>query len=96
MNKIIKIEIAFAKSDKDQCILTIEIEEGSTIAAVIQAADIIAMYPEIDLAKHKVGIFGKHRVLSDTVKEGDRVEIYRPLTIDPKEARRAKARKNKN
>ena len=51
------------------------------------------MYPEINLNENKVGIFSKQRELQDVVQAGDRIEIYRPLLIDPKAARRLRAKK---
>jgi putative ubiquitin-RnfH superfamily antitoxin RatB of RatAB toxin-antitoxin module len=61
----------------------------------IEGAGILTVFPEIDLEVNPVGIFSKARKLTDGVKEGDRVEIYRQLTIDPKEARRKRVRKVK-
>lgn len=92
MNNIIKVEIAYAHA-REQCLLTVEVEKGSTIEIAIQRSGILTLFPEIDLTKQKVGIFSKPRLLTDSVAAGDRIEIYRPLSIDPKEARRAKAKK---
>ncbi|MCL5272691.1 MAG: RnfH family protein [Gammaproteobacteria bacterium] len=93
MNKI-NIEVAYAKADT-QRIIKLEVACGTTIEAAIQQSGILAFYPEIDLAQQKVGIFSQKRELTDLVQAGERIEIYRPLIIDPKEARRAKAKKNK-
>ena len=57
----------------------------------IDRSGILDIFPEIDLGKQKVGIFSQARGLMDIVKEGDRIEIYRLLVIDPKEARRKRA-----
>lgn len=91
MNKILKIEVAYA-NPSEQRIVNVEVEEGSTIEAAISRSGILAVFPEIDLSKQKVGVFSKPRELTDLVNDGDRIEIYRPLIIDPKEARRAKAK----
>lgn len=91
MNKKIKVEVAYA-SINCQRILCVNVEGGLTIEAVIKISGILKIFPEIDLNKQSVGIFGKSRKLADTVNAGDRIEIYRPLIIDPKEARRAKAK----
>lgn len=88
---MINIEIAYATPQK-QVILTVTVEEGATVELAILSSGILTQFPEIDLTQQKVGIFGKRCALSDTVKNGDRIEIYRPLQIDPKEARRAKGR----
>lgn len=90
MNKTIHVKVAYATSHQ-QHIISMEIEAGNTIETAIQRSGILALFPEIDLAKQKVGVFSKPRKLSNLVAEGDRIEIYRPLTVDPKEARRKKA-----
>lgn len=90
-NKRITVEVAYA-APKCQRIVSVEIEADSTIEAAIQRSGILTLFPEVDLSRHKVGVFSRSRQLSDGVKDGDRIEIYRPLLIDPKEARRAKAR----
>jgi putative ubiquitin-RnfH superfamily antitoxin RatB of RatAB toxin-antitoxin module len=94
LSKLIRVEVAYARPDS-QRIVTLEVEAGSTIEKVIQHSGILKLFPEIDLARQKVGIFSKPRDLSDLVNDGDRIEIYRPLIIDPKEARRARARKKR-
>lgn len=90
-NKI-HVEVAYATPLRQE-VLTIEVPLDSTIAAAIQQSGICLLFPEINLMTQPVGIFGKRCTLSDRVYEGDRIEIYRPLIIDPKEARRVKAKK---
>ena len=92
-NNLIHIEVAYAREDK-QKIIALEMAEGSTVEMAIHASGILAIFPEIDLKHQEVGVFSRRRSLSDLVNQGDRIEIYRPLTIDPKEARRAKAKKS--
>lgn len=87
-----KIEVAYAKPEK-QVIIPLEVEEPCSIEQAISRSNILAQFPEIDLAKNKVGIFGKAAKLADSLRENDRVEIYRPLIADPKESRRARAAK---
>jgi putative ubiquitin-RnfH superfamily antitoxin RatB of RatAB toxin-antitoxin module len=88
--KQITVEVAYASVDRQE-LLTLQVEEGAQIETVIDRSGILEIFPEIDLMKQKVGIFSKIKKLTDTVQEGDRVEIYRPLLIDPKEARRKRA-----
>jgi putative ubiquitin-RnfH superfamily antitoxin RatB of RatAB toxin-antitoxin module len=92
MSDLIRVEVAYA-SVSEQTIVVVMLKVGSTIEMAILQSGILDLFPEIDLACQKVGVFSKVRELSDVVNEGDRVEIYRPLVIDPKEARRAKAKK---
>jgi putative ubiquitin-RnfH superfamily antitoxin RatB of RatAB toxin-antitoxin module len=92
MSKLLSIEVAYALPDR-QWLLKVEVEPGTTIESAITQSGIRELVPGIKI--QNVGVFGKRRLLSDVVVEGDRIEIYRPLLIDPKEARRAKAKKLK-
>ena len=91
MNKMLQIEVAYA-SLTNQCIIKLEMEAESTIEMAIKRSGMLMKFPGIDLAKQKIGVFSKPRKLTDKVHDGDRIEIYRPLIIEPKEARRIKAR----
>jgi len=88
----IKIEVAYAKPS-EQVILTLDISDGSTIETAIIESGVLQLFPEIDLSINKVGIFGKLCKLDQVLRAGDRVEIYRPLLVDPKEMRRNRAAK---
>ena len=90
--KKMRIEVAYAKPS-EQVILTLDIADGSTMEAAIIASGILQRFPEIDLANNKVGIFGRLCKLDQLLRAGDRVEIYRPLLVDPKEMRRTRAAK---
>ncbi len=94
VNSMIKIEVCYALPNHQQ-IIALEVEQGTTILEAIQQSGVLTQFPDIDLTKQKVGVFSKARALTDRVEQGDRIEIYRPLTIDPKEARRAKAKKKR-
>lgn len=86
------VEVAYAQPDRQQ-IITVKLEQGTTIETAIDRSGIVELFPEIDLNKQKVGIFSKLKKLTDVVKDGDRIEIYRELIINPKEARRKRAKK---
>jgi putative ubiquitin-RnfH superfamily antitoxin RatB of RatAB toxin-antitoxin module len=64
---------------------------GATVGEAIGAAGVLGRRPEIAATSPEVGIWGRSCALTQRVEDGDRVEIYRPLTIDPKEARRVRA-----
>lgn len=89
----IPIEVIYG-TEKTYKLIALEVPTNTTLEAAIQQSGILALFPEIDLQKQKIGVFSKQKQLSDTVNAGDRIEIYRPLTIDPMDARRAKAKKN--
>lgn len=63
--------------------IRIDLPEGATIRDALERSSLLARFPEIDLRYQKVGIFGKVTPLETTLSEGDRVEIYRPITADP-------------
>ncbi len=92
-NKTVTVEVVYA-GEYVQKLIVVAVEEGASIEAVIEQSGILVLFPEIDLTRQKVGVFSHPRLLTDTIKAGDRIEIYRPLKIDPMEARRAKAKKN--
>ena len=91
-NNKIQVEVAYAKRD-EQVIISLDVDAGTTLEQAIQQSGILELYPEIDLAKNKTGIFGKIAKADTELREMDRVEIYRPLIADPKESRRKRAEK---
>ena len=91
---ILQIEVTYAKPDR-QDVVRLRVPEGSTIQHAIEASGLTQRYPEIDLAKVKVGIYGKLSRMDTVVRERDRVEIYRPLIADPKEVRKQRAAEGK-
>jgi putative ubiquitin-RnfH superfamily antitoxin RatB of RatAB toxin-antitoxin module len=84
-----QVGVAYAEPHQ-QVWLQLEVPEGSTLAEAIERSGILTRCPQIDLKKNKVGIFGKIAKLSTPLNEGDRVEIYRPITVDPKTVPRRK------
>lgn len=86
------VQICYAQPDR-QWLLSHEVNAGSTIQQVIEESGIIADAPEIDISVMRVGIYGKTKTLNTVVREHDRIEIYRGLIADPKDARRRRATK---
>jgi putative ubiquitin-RnfH superfamily antitoxin RatB of RatAB toxin-antitoxin module len=91
---MIPVEVAFALPE-EQVILDVEVPDGSTVEQAIKESGILEHYPQIELGKNKVGIFGKLAKLDSPVHPRDRVEIYRPLIADPKEVRKKRAAEGK-
>ncbi|MFZ4703205.1 MAG: RnfH family protein [Candidatus Methylumidiphilus sp.] len=81
------VGVCYAEADR-QVWLRLETPDGSSVEQAIRHSGILRQFPEIDLGRHKVGVFGKLVKLDAPVKEGDRIEIYRPITADPKTVRR--------
>jgi uncharacterized protein len=74
-------------------VVRLELEEGATVADALAASGMFAAASEIDAAGLDVGIWGRRALPADRLHDRDRVEIYRPLTADPKTARRKRAGK---
>ena len=89
----INIEVIYAKKN-EQKLFNLRVNNHTNVETAIRQSGILRHYPEIDLAINKVGIFSKSCKLDDSLYDNDRIEIYRPLIIDPKEARKQRANKN--
>lgn len=94
MAEKISVEVAYALPHK-QKIISLEVEDGTTLLDAVRQSGIEREFPELDLQEAKYGVFGKatRTPETDILKAGDRVEIYRPLLIDPKQARANRAAK---
>ena len=87
-------EVAYALKDK-QVILTVDSDKELTVMEAVNQSGILETFPELKEQKLKVGVFGKLAKETDVLYPGDRVEIYRPLIADPKEARKKRAAEGK-
>jgi uncharacterized protein len=88
--KRLEIEVVYATPER-QTRYAMRVAQGATVADAIHASGVLEAYPEIDLARSRVGIHGNLARPDQSLRDGDRVEIYRPLSADPKAARRARA-----
>lgn len=88
------IEVVYL-SPTTQTIVPLLISEGTSLGDAITLSGLFEKFPELDLQRHETGIFGKIMPLHTVLKAGDRVEIYRPLLIDPKQKRQAILRAKK-
>lgn len=97
--ELITVEVAYALPHRQQ-LIELQVLQGTTAFEAVQQSGIVEQFPEIDLESAKMGIFGqalgtkglklpKEHVLAMK----DRVEIYRPLIVDPKEVRKRRAEK---
>jgi putative ubiquitin-RnfH superfamily antitoxin RatB of RatAB toxin-antitoxin module len=90
----IKVEVVYALSH-EQALRKLEVAPNTTIADAITLSGLLEKYPEIDLTKNKLGLFGKLSKADTVLRDKDRVEIYRPLIADPKEVRKKRAEEGK-
>ena len=86
--RVLRIEVVYALPGR-QTLRRISLNEGSTVADALRASGLPAEFPEIDALR--AGIFGRPAPRDTVLNDRDRVEIYRSLKADPKEARRARA-----
>ena len=93
VEEFISIEVAYALPEL-QTIIALTLPKGTTVQQAIVASKVLELYPDINKTELNVGIFGSACKLENLLKTGDRVEIYRPLHHDPKEARRQRALKS--
>lgn len=94
-SEMIQVEVVYALPH-EQRVLKLVVEQSATVEEIIRTSGILQMYPEIDLAVNKVGIFSRNVKLDAKVRDKDRIEIYRPLLADPKEIRRKRAEQAKS
>lgn len=92
--QLINVEVAYALPDR-QALIPLVLEEGATVQQAIEVSGVLQQFPEIDLSKNRVGIFGKLSKLTVALRDKDRVEIYRVLIADPKAVRKKRAEEGK-
>jgi putative ubiquitin-RnfH superfamily antitoxin RatB of RatAB toxin-antitoxin module len=88
----LRVEVVFATPD-EQVLLELEVEPGTTVEQAIAQSGILGRSTQLDVSKLPVGIFGKRARRDALLRDGDRVEIYRPLVADPQTARRQRTRR---
>jgi putative ubiquitin-RnfH superfamily antitoxin RatB of RatAB toxin-antitoxin module len=88
----LEIEIAYAKEPQRVIVKTLRLPPGSRVADALRLAALDPDFIGVDLTNSALGIFGRLTRTDHALKEGDRIEIYRPLATDPKAARRARAK----
>jgi hypothetical protein len=94
MSPELSIEVCYALAE-DQSLIALRLPAGATVGDAIAASRIAERHPEIDTSTAKVGIYGKLQPLDALLADGDRVEIYRPLMVDPKVARQRRVDKTR-
>lgn len=89
---MVKVELVYIAADQTLVHHSLVLETGATVAAALTESGILREYPEVE--NLPLGIFSKKVSLDTVLKSGDRIEVYRPLTLDPKERRRQRAKKS--
>jgi len=91
---LLRVEVVYATPER-QARYELRVAQGTTVADAIRISGVCEAFPEIDLMRNRVGIHGHLTRPAQSLRDGDRVEIYRPLRVDPDEARRRRATKRK-
>ncbi|MDH5619139.1 MAG: RnfH family protein [Gammaproteobacteria bacterium] len=86
-----QVEVVFALPQR-QVLLTVAVADGATVAEVLAASGISRQFPGHDLDALQAGIWGQPVERSRVAREGDRIELFRPLEMNPRESRRLKIR----
>lgn len=94
MAEKIQIQVVYALTDKQE-LISLQMPAGSTVQQAVEASGLLTKYPEIDLARNKLGVFAKLAKADTPLRDRDRVEIYRPLIADPKAVRKQRAAEGK-
>jgi putative ubiquitin-RnfH superfamily antitoxin RatB of RatAB toxin-antitoxin module len=91
----LRVEVAYAagSAEAQQVVLELRVPVGCDVAEAVRRSGILNRFPEIQLDRAVLGIYGNRVTLETPLRDGDRVEIYRPLAADPKQARWRRARR---
>jgi len=89
----IRVAVAWSPRPGQAFEVTLELAGGASALDAIRASGALERHGEVDISTQAVGIWGRTAALDTVLADGDRVEIYRPLTMNPKEARRLRARR---
>ena len=85
-----RVEVVFALPDR-QSLETVTVDEGASVSDALRLSGVEERFPDVNFDDLQVGIWGKPVERAHSLRDGDRVEVYRPLEMDPREARRLKA-----
>ncbi|CAH2789345.1 MAG: UPF0125 protein RatB [uncultured Paraburkholderia sp.] len=94
MSARLSVEVCYALPG-EQTVIAVDLPQGATVQQALDASGILRRYPQIDVGVQKVGVFGKIKPLDAELADHDRVEIYRPLLVDPKVSRQRRVEKTR-
>ncbi|HVI51457.1 MAG TPA: RnfH family protein [Candidatus Sulfotelmatobacter sp.] len=82
-----KVGVVYATPQR-QMNLSVSLDDGATVRQAIDRSGLLTRCPEIDLAAVKIGVWGKMVDIDSVVEDGARIEVYRPITADPRTVKR--------
>lgn len=92
---LLDVEVAYSAAARRVDLVVLRLPAPCTVGEALQRSGVLQRHPEIDLSRLRVGVWGRVRRLDELLRQGDRVEIYRALQVDPKEARRQRQRRQR-
>ena len=90
----LEVEVVYALSGGQDAV-TVRVARGATLLEAVRASGVLDRHPGLRGKPLKLGVYGQVKPAESAAKAGDRIEVYRPLALDPKEARRLRARQGK-
>lgn len=92
MEPLLSVTVAYSPRAGDADEVALSLPVGATVADALRASGLEARYPGVAWAELPVGVWSRPCARASALRDGDRVEVYRPLVVDPKEARRLRQR----
>lgn len=93
--EILRVEVAYSPRPRQVELCELRLPAGSTVLDALQASGLLSRHPPIDADRLRLGVWGRVVARGEPLRDGDRVEVYRPLQVDPKEARRLRQRRQR-
>jgi putative ubiquitin-RnfH superfamily antitoxin RatB of RatAB toxin-antitoxin module len=90
MPRRLRVEVVYAGAGRLDAVRLV-LDDGATVGQAIEASGVLSRHPEIEIRNQALGIYGRRVRSGDPLTDGDRVELYRRLSVDPKLARRERA-----
>ncbi len=90
---LIRVTLVYSPAERQVFERDLELEPGTTVRQAVDASGVLQAFPGLDLSLAGVGVWGRKAPPAQVLNDRDRIEIYRPLVVDPKVARRERFRK---
>ena len=91
---MLRVEVVYSDGPRSTWCWRGELPEGASLEDALRASGLLQVHRDLDPARCVVGVWGRKQALRDALRDRDRVEVYRPLKVDPKEARRLRYRQH--
>jgi putative ubiquitin-RnfH superfamily antitoxin RatB of RatAB toxin-antitoxin module len=91
---MLRVEVVYSDGPRSTWCWRGELPEGASLEDALRASGLLQVHRDLDPARCAVGVWGRKQALRDALRDRDRVEVYRPLKVDPKEARRLRYRQH--